>query len=266
MRLLGKWLVPQEGDANVHIGRSAKGLGASGNLPPWLANAHWRQREVRFVHGIGFAVFALGSLVFGSFAFGWLSLVYKYRPQPGIEGVGVVAGIAALLLSVLLVYPLGLLIHGWMRRIRFGDSVCRLRTLPGVIGGWFKADVECHLPRNSDGHVVIRLINSNSGRGYFSKGLGRRDGIWRMEQAIDVAATAEARTVIPVRLKVPRDPTQFYRLPDGRFNPAASTNWVGEPTWILVLETDDTGKDYYAAFHVPVFDTNDAPASEQCAE
>ena len=84
-----------------------------------------------------------------------------------------------------------------------------------------------------------------------------------MEQSLDVAVNADPRTVVPVRLKVPRDPKQLYRLPDGRFNSAASAAWESEPTWILVLKTGDADKDYYAAFHVPVFDTNDAPAAEQ---
>jgi hypothetical protein len=246
-------------------------VSAGADPAPWLANAQWRQRELRYVHGIGVAVFALVALLSGLIAFTWLSYLWANRPLPGPDGFveGIAAWSALLLLGLLLLAPAVWAAFGLRRRIRFGESVCRLLTLPGVVGGWFKADVECRLPGEAHAKVEVwlinRLLNSNDVR-HVHDGRPERAGLWRMSQSMDVEVAPGARTVIPVRLKVPRDPKQFYRLPDGRPNSPASHFWDDKPAWLLVVRNRGAGTNFMAMFSVPVFDTSDAPASEQGAD
>ena len=260
-------------EENTRADQCGRKSGASSNAPPWLGNAHWRRREVRYVHGIGFAVFVLVGIVSTGIAFPLLAHFWARRPLPGPEGFveGSGAWFAMMLLSVLLLSPAVWAAYGLWRRIRFGESVCRIRTLPGVIGGWFKADVECRLPGHSNGTVKVWLINGLHKRRdqqHLLAGSGKLDhaGFWAMSQSIEVTVTPGERTVISVRLKVPRDPAQAYRRPDGRLTFPTSRMWVGDPPWLLVVLKRNGGINYRAMFSVPVFDTSDAPASEQRAE
>jgi hypothetical protein len=225
---------------------------------PWLARADWRRRELRHVSGIGAGVFALGTVVFGGLAFGWFSLNHADRSD---------AWLALLFPGIVLLVPVGLLARGWWRRLRHGESVCRLLTLPGVVGGWLRADVECNLRGGGEARIVVWLINRLRGANMTAllTGAFERDGLWRMSQEVSVAVAPAGRTVIPVRLHVPRDPRQYYRLPDGRPNsPASHLRSNEEPAWVLVLAQRRSGRtDFLAMFEVPVFDAPDAPAPER---
>ncbi len=217
---------------------------------PWLRNKEWRKREV--VHGrtVGGPVLVLAFIFFA----GPILLIVwaAFFNSPGKAGDGAIAPI--IVMGAVISMVLGPLIYLWLRHRRYGNSVCRLLTLPGVIGDWFKADVECALPPDSGEPVIVRLKNLVPA----GKRLAEK---WRMEERLTVPVVAGARSVVPVRLRVPRHPAQvplsFDRGHWARF-------WLGEgAVWHLELEKKAAGVDFFASFSVPIYDSLSAPTSEQ---
>lgn len=211
---------------------------------PWLGLKMWRQREIVFRGPVGYGVLILAYLFFGVPAVVILWIV--------IAGPGTVSEsmrIQGLLWGLLLAFIVGALTYWRLRQMRYGNSVCRLITLPGIVGGWFKADVECNLPADSDSTVTVRLKNLiPAGK--------RMVEVWRMEQRLTVFVTPGTRSTVPVRLRIPRDPAQQPMMVGDGF-------WSAGKSWTLEIEKHVSGIDFFAAFLVPIYDTPDAPTSEQ---
>ena len=211
---------------------------------PWLKLKTWRQREIMFRGNVGYGVLILAYLFFGvpAVAFLWIAIT-------GPGAVSESMRIQGLLWGSFLAFIVGALTYWRLRQMRYGNSVCRLITLPGVVGGWFKADVECNLPADSDSTVVARLKNLvQAGK--------RMVEVWRMEQRLAVLITPGTRSTIPVRLRIPRDPAQRPMMVGDGF-------WSPGKFWVLEIEKQVPGIDFFAVFHVPIYDTPDASASEQ---
>lgn len=169
--------------------------------------------------------------------------------------------------AVALVVSAGFVTSARLRR-KFGTSVCHLETLPGVIGGWFKATVEAHFPRRPPAGVAIVLTNTGfrpdpvmmpfaATRAGALLERGMRRVYWRTSEMIDAAALrpdASGRVRIPVRFWIPPD------VPHG---PASGPM---ADAWTLELYASFPGLDYHAEFLVPVYATDRAPADEQRAE
>jgi len=144
-------------------------------------------------------------------------------------------------------------LHVWLPRRRYGHSVCRLLTLPGAVGGWFKADVECRLPPDPTEPVVVRLKNVIGG------GKSQRE-VWRMEQTLTflVHPDPNARSIVPVRLQIPRHPQQLP-IPI----PLNIRGLQTRPDWLLEIEKKTAGIDFFARFSVPIYDTPYGDPAEQ---
>ena len=162
--------------------------------------------------------------------------------------------LALLSVSAMLLFIVGGLTYWWLRQRRYGESVCKLITLPGVIGGWLKADIDCRLPRESSGPVIVRLKNL-TWHGKSSK------LHWEMEQRLAPGTIQEqpgGRATVRVRLKIPRHPDQV---------PCRPTSFWDSPThWTLEISRETKGVDFLTSFSVPVFDTTEAPPDEQRSE
>lgn len=145
-----------------------------------------------------------------------------------------------------------------LRRRRYGESVCRLLTLPGVVGGWLKADVECRLPPGPE-PVIVRLRNVRG------EGKTERE-LWRMEQglALTPPAAPGAPVIVPVRLQIPLDPSQHAIPPDQRYFSIRQHAFFVDPTfWFLDIRKKAAGLDFLATFSVPVYDTQYGDPAEQ---
>lgn len=214
---------------------------------PWLKRKTWRRREIVSGSPVGYPFLLLAYLFFGlpALLFFWMAIA-------GPDDTNAILRIEYLLLGLLLVFIVGGLTYWRLRQTRYGNSVCRLFTLPGVVGGWFKADVECRLPADADSSVVVRLRN------FVLRGK-RMVEVWRMEQRLAVPVTTGIRSTVPVRLRIPRDPAQRPMLVGDDFWEADSKSWV------LEVEKHVPGIDFFVAFRVPIYDTPDAPAAEQAA-
>ena len=119
---------------------------------PWLARKEWRERRV-ISHGVRGCVFAIAILFFGLISFGALAGVAANM----VENPG--EALRALVVLAVFVGALAGTTWWWLNWKKFGKSVCHLETLPGVIGGWFKASVEVKLPTNILPAVKVKLEN-----------------------------------------------------------------------------------------------------------
>jgi hypothetical protein len=244
---------------------------------PWLKNENWARREMFYspqvsdVQANGSKPFLVlqASVSTPFLVFLWLfgaaaavgcfaGIVSEIKPSsvgwpPDSEVLVQVFG-WLFILGIVVGVPAGIT-RLWLRDRRYRSSICRLITLPGVIGGWFKADVECALP--GTGPVTVRLKNIVTP---VPAAFPTEELLWDMTQTTATVAHPESarRSIVPVRLRVLRHPNQrssVYPQPLG-----------GESAWVLEIEKKTGGDDYFAAFGVPIYDTHDAPASEQRPE
>lgn len=221
---------------------------------PWLAREDWAARRVTHRSLIQAVKISRGTLVV-LIAFlallGALALILGILGMVGVmqdpkEDAGGVAGFGGAMLVLA-----GGLVYWWQRAERFGESVCRLETLPGVIGGWFKARVVAKLRVRPTESLSIALENSAS---WNSNSWGSEDSIlhWKASYLLtphSLRPIAAGCFDIPIRFTIPHD---VPRVPGS--------------VWILKIHAALEGPDYRAGFLVPVFETDQAPADEQKPE
>jgi hypothetical protein len=218
---------------------------------PWLKNKQWAKREMVDQRGLSLPVLALAYLVGAGIAAGAVATIRESRAPALGWDTDKFGGVFFLLFVIV---TLAILTRIWLRRVRYGDSVCRLITLPGVVDGWFKADVECGLPPGT-GPVAVRLKNvSSAGRGTIVH--------WRTQQtSTPIARPGDSgrRSIIPIRLRVPRHRDQVFN--DTTHFSFGAPTWGA--SWILEVEKKAPDINFFAAFFVPIYDTRAAPAAEQ---
>jgi hypothetical protein len=204
---------------------------------PWLARADWAARRVHAESGgcltVGFSLLVVGvSLP--------MALLLAFM-------VNLVAGTAASLLAAAALV-IATVVMMWRRVRSHGTAwsevkqTCHLRTLPGVVGGWFKAEVEATLPSPPRAASVALMAQVQGARATRQ--------VWEAAYSLgasQIQASGSGRYRIPVRFKVPRS------LKDAR-----------DPWFVLyTIFTLADGRSFRGDFRVPVFATNEAPAAEQ---
>jgi hypothetical protein len=212
---------------------------------PWLRNPRWARRRL-VDQGLRWPFLLLAYVVGAAILVAVLATVSE-----GSDGK--LMGLLGLTLIVVVI--LALLTRIGLRRIRYGETICHLITLPGVPGGWFKADIVCSLPASAS-PVSVRLKNVHPSR--YGEAL-----YWSMEQACSLVAIPSergVRSIAAVRLQVPRHPSQKFASSKMPFALGAP---LEGPVWRLELEKKAKGVDFLAAFIVPIYDTRDAPPEEQ---
>lgn len=221
---------------------------------PWLRNAGWAAREF----GNDRSFLASEPMLFLAYLVGGgLSIVFiaaGFGLMPGASNPGGEISPLKLAAGGMFLSLLAILTYVKIRHERFGVSICRLITLPGVIGGWFKADVECRLPPGTV-PLVVRFRNLRQQK-------GGRVVLWSMQQQIHVAPLplpGSERFLVPIRLQVPRHP---WQVPD----PLVRGFGTPDTFWVMEIEKKCPGVDFFASFRVPIYDVPDAPESEQRAE
>jgi hypothetical protein len=203
---------------------------------PWLAQKAWRERRI-VSHGARGCFFALAIPFFGlpaflALTFGMILMVED--PQEGVK---------ALLVGTMFGGALAGVTWWWLNWKKFGKSVCHLETLPGVIGGWFKASVEVKMPAHVPPAIKVKLENF--------KIVGGRAPVkvtkWKTRELVPPDRFTRIqgdRYMVPVRFQIPAG-EDYYR------------------DWLLQIKAEFPGVNLRADFLVPIFETDEAPFVEQ---
>ena len=125
--------------------------------------------------------------------------------------------------------------YWWRNWRKFGKSVCHLETLPGVIGGWFKASVEVKLPADVTPAVKVKLENF--------KIVGARP-------MVRLTKWETSESVLPDRFT--RIQGDRYMVPI-RFQIPARKDYYAD--WQLHVKAEFPGVNLLAGFSVPIFET-----------
>jgi hypothetical protein len=199
-----------------------------GHQKPWLALKEWRERRI-ISHGVRGCFFALAILFFGSLALICLiGLLINLFRNPG-------EAVEALFLGSIFGGGLAVVTYWWRNWRKFGKSVCHLETLPGVIGGWFKASVEVKLPADVTPSVKVKLENF--------KIVGARP-------MVRLTKWETSEIVLPDRFT--RIQGDRYMVPI-RFQIPARMDYYAD--WQFQVKAEFPGVNLRADFIVPIFET-----------
>jgi len=205
-------------------------------LPVWSSRRIESSREVRGLYvALAFAV--MGPIAVLGVTVGLWNVV-----EGNLAGSG-----ALLIIGAMFAGGLAIVTYWWLRARKFGKTVCDLETLPGVIGGWFKASVAVRLPVETPPTVLVRLEN-------FRQLPRARITVWEISERVSPAQLTRIqsdRYLVPVRFRIP-DRQDYY--------------WKGEGGWLLKITAELPGIDLDASFWVPIFETDEAPPEEQTPE
>jgi hypothetical protein len=211
---------------------------------PWLHKEEWRTGKIPSTKAalVGSVVFAV---LWNSISAPLLFLV----PRELARG-----NVAALLGLLFPAVGAGLLLWAAKHvglRLKFGESVLELRTMPGVIGGRLEGVV-----RAAEGLRQARAIEvqlSAIGRARVKSGDGESTEetlLWETAHTVPATRGYGLGTVrIPVSFEIPGD------LP-----PTDETDARYQIVWRLDVRADVPGLDYAASFDVPVFRTAESEA------
>jgi hypothetical protein len=217
---------------------------------PWLAREDWASRRLVSEQSALATVFFSGFLLvfFAIIAVLLVLLGRHLEVESGMVHGQVWGFVAAGLLTAAAIHTLVSRVrsHGtaWSR-VKFS---CRLETLPGVIGGWFKAQVEADLPAAPESASVRLAFLEGETEG------GAPTGIWSVVYDLgnsDLITIGDGRFRIPVRFQIPRRLAEFTDRP----------RWVLTTSVKLSRQTSHKG-----SFVVPIYRTALAPEGEQQPE
>lgn len=207
---------------------------------PWLARKDWAARTVHvFLRVRGFTV-VLIAVSFG---------------LPGLAAAVLATDAASKAFGIVfVVFTIACFIN-WLLATRFGPPVCILETLPGVIGGWFKARVEVDLPYIPAEGVTVTLANVTM----YDDSYAHSD-VWSAACSVPASALVRSgndRYSIPVRIAIPvRGKVPYVPI---------TAPYSSQGEWHLTVSAKMPLKDFKATFSVPVFATDRAPPDEQTA-
>lgn len=233
-----------------HIARSgAQRKSWRARRKPWLVSKEWRERRI-VSQGVRGSYFALALAVIGPMAILAVTVGIWHIVEGNPEGWG------ALLAGATVAGVLAYVTYQWLAWRKFGKSVCHLETLPGVIGGWFKASVEVKLPVETRPAVLVTLGNVLD----FGS-----PTVWEISEHVFHAQLTRIqgdRYLVPVRFHIPAR-KDYYVKPT--WNPNPFTLKLSG-VWVLKIRAELPGMNLGAGFLVPIFETDEAPPEEQTPE
>lgn len=210
------------------ISSSADHIKYGKNPKPWLRKKEWVNKKVIWKGAVR------GSLVFAVFAIAIFPILIALIIN--INSSSKKNLIEIILFLMVLATIFGYFMYLWLRSKKFGHSICYIETLPGEIGGFFKAKVEIYFPNvhPKDVNLILRLIS-------YSYSLQRYPNIWEKEKIIrqeQLECGSQNKYIVPVHIDIPIDvPLQKYKN-----------------NWFLVLKINSPGINYESNFHIPIFD------------
>jgi len=200
-----------------------------GHRKPWLARKAWRERRI-VSHGARGCFFALAIPFFGLPALAcFIGALITLSKNPREAAVPLFCG-------AIFGGAFAGVTYMWRNWRKFRKSICHLETLPGVIGGWFKASVEVKLPADVTPAVKVMLENF------------KIVGEFRPVARLTKWKTSEI--VLPDRFT--RIQGDRYMVPV-RFQIPARKDYYAD--WHLQVKAELPGINLRADFVVPIFET-----------
>jgi hypothetical protein len=138
---------------------------------------------------------------------------------------------------------------------QFGKTCFEMASVPGVIGGELKGQIQARFPRSADHGIHLQLTCMNR----ITTGSGdsrstRESILWRGESDLSSSQMypGPAGTTIPVNFRIPRE-----------LQPTEKRSNGDEIVWLLEALADVPGVDYHDIFEVPVFRTQQTPTQPE---
>lgn len=206
---------------------------------PWL----WREDWASGLIPSDGKSSAIGAWVFALFWNGISSMVFFVVPRELAKGDKAV--LIALIFPVIGVGLLVWAVRATLRWRKFGQSVFKMISVPGVIGGGLAGGIRIpHKLQATDGVRVrllcLRKVTTGSGENSSTT----ETPLWEEEKTITKDPESDPRyTIVPV----------FFQIPPGL--PATDSSGRREIIWRLEATAKVPGIDYFARFALPVFVT-----------
>jgi hypothetical protein len=200
---------------------------------PWLARKDWAARRVYGLYRVGSVMMVVCLVIFGGSGLSTFVLATDVTSR-------IVGGVMFALICASCI--------NWLLALRFEPAICRLQTLPGVIGGHIEAVIEATLPYVPVDGLTATLTNVTVDDGAYTK-------IWRTTCQIPAAVVVReenGRCSIPVRIAIPKPRGVLYA-------PLTAPLWCSYGEWHLGLTADMPWKNFSATFSVPVYAIDQTP-------
>ena len=219
--------------------RARANLAAAHPDEPWLWRSDWASAQVENSENIRLWTFC-GAALFWNLA----TAPLWYLLPPEIMNGNYVSLLAAILPAIGVVIAksaMSLL----LRRMKYGECVFQMESVPGVIGGELIGDISTSRNIETAGRVNLLLCcQSKAFKGDDSFETTKE--LWRSEHFVAPSGAADGTGAIPVRFAIPND--------------CRPSDNAGEGTteWHLTATADSPGVKFKCAFLIPVFGKADA--------
>ena len=202
---------------------------------PWLKRKDWRNRRIEYGPQVGGLVYTICILFFGIpgiFALVWG--IIHISTANSTEFGAAFAGLLFLSLAIGIGYI-------YYQGKKYKTSICNLETLPGIIGDWFKANIEVKLQELPAKPVLVKLRNTTAG--------SEREYIhWK------TSITVQSQELVKINESKYRIPIEIYLPPDMNDEPIAVDFFsTSTAVWLLEITAEQPGIDFKALFKVPIF-------------
>lgn len=211
---------------------------------PWLWRKDWASGLMRSSYGRTVLVVWVLAIAFSGLSAPVVIHLFELAKK---EGIGV-----ALMLSVFPITAVGLCglaFRETARWLRFRGSQLQLDTLPGVVGGPFRATVHAGKLLAPEGDIIARLSCQQTAR---SGNETRSTTLWQDERSIPNSQLLRGPFGTAVQLA--------FEIPFESEPTSADPNRLPSVAWRLEVEAELEGADFHAVFDVPVFKTDESSA------
>lgn len=214
---------------------------------PWLLKPEWRERAIKASNKTQMTVLTILAFFWNLLSLPmWLILPYDILYKKNMAAfIGLIFPVAGLLLAFFALRSIA-------RWKKFGESVFRLKSLPGVIGGKLEGTIDTSvniIPE--DGFELslacVNRITTGSGK---SRSV-REEILWEDKKKIkrELLYKDYTRSSIPVLFGIPWNGVRETSLDERSDNMTL---------WRLEAKADVPGIDYKVSFNVPVFKTDES--------
>lgn len=207
---------------------------------PWLVNQAWRERRIPYkdLESSSSIIWLAWGFMFALFMFIGV-VVFVVSASKGNSLVAFITAITV----VAMITGIGYL---YLRKRKFGTSICHLNKLPAVIGDALEVDVETRFLNLPNGPVKAVLANLTIHiEGGSRVRYARTEIHWQAERNIPVANLKRlgyGKIRIPIEIEIP---DHVRKQQGGR-----------DSFWRLRLNAPFPGLDYQSEFIVPVYDVH----------